>query len=99
MKQALLLSFPLFLALFSCSQSIKYFVETPRTAQAGSDKSGTGIRQHDGKCFKNCIVPDHYESNWVTFPIYAGADPDAPVRIETLVVAPPQKTWVKKEKR
>lgn len=92
MKKAFL--FPLLLSvLFSCSQSIKYSVEAPHTAQP----AGNSISQRDGKCYKNCIVPDRYESVWVSFPIYLGAEPDAPLRLETVIVEPPKSQWVKSQ--
>ena len=102
MKQLLLFFFSAFLVLFSCSQSIKYSVATPRTAQL-SVKS-TAIKpllplpNSSGKCFQKCIVPDRYETAWTTFPIYTGSDADAPVRVEKLLVAPARKVWVKNGK-
>jgi len=99
MKQFLLFSLPLIALLSSCSPSIKYSVETPKTAQSsgksGSIKDNTAIQSLGGKCFQQCIAPDRYESAFVSFPIYTGTDADAPVRMESLLVSPPQKIWVK----
>lgn len=100
MKKVLLLFLPLLPVFFSCSQSIKYTVESPRQAQSGGKsgavKKSNGILERDGKCYKNCIIPDRYADAKVRYPIYTGTDPDAPLRVETIQVTPPQNKWVKK---
>ncbi len=97
MKQVLLFILPLLLS--SCGQSIKYSVETPKTAQNSGKsnvaKNKPAIQSLGGKCFQKCIAPDRYESYGVTFPVYMGSDADAPLRIESIMVAAPQKIWVK----
>lgn len=99
MKRIILLFLPALFLLTSCSQSIKYTVVSP-TAKPASGKSSVkndkGISQHDGQCYKKCILPDRYETKRVSYPIYLGADEDAPVRLVTIVIAPPKKQWVKK---
>lgn len=99
MKLSLLPFLVLLLLLNACNQSIKYSVETPKTAQSSGKSSVTkntpAIQAPGGKCFQKCIVPDRYESNWVTFPVYTGTDADAPLRIESIMTAAPQKIWVK----
>ncbi len=94
MKQILLFAFPFIALLPACSNSIKYSVETPKTTQT-SGKSSAAIQQLGGKCFQKCIAPDRYETATVSYPIYTGTDPDAPIRVESLMTAPPQKVWVK----
>ncbi len=96
MKKTILF-LPLLTVLFSCSQSISYSVESSQAGQKSEAASrNNGILARDGKCYKNCIIPDRYETTWTSFPIYTGSDADAPVRIETLMVKPPQNQWVKK---
>jgi Putative peptidoglycan binding domain len=99
MKHSLLVTLPMIALLSACSNSIKYSVETPKTAktsgQSSVSKNRTAIQNLGGKCFQKCILPDRYETAYVQFPIYNGTDPDAPVRIESLMTAPPQKVWVK----
>ena len=91
----LLLLLPMLLFLFSCSQRIKYSVEAPATAKVESKKDKDAIQQKDGKCLINCIIPDHYETSWVTLPIYYGSDADAPVRTETLLIEAAKNSWSK----
>jgi Putative peptidoglycan binding domain len=101
MRHYFLLALPAILALYSCSQSIRYTVVSPAkpaTVPAKPAAENTkGIQQRDGICYTNCVLPDQYVTKWVTYPIYIGADEDAPTRVETLVVEPAKSRWVKKE--
>ncbi len=95
-----LLFLPLLVVMVSCNQSISYSVESPRTVtpieKSAPPKYGKGILERGGKCYKNCVVPDRYETVWVSFPMYTGSDHDAPLRVENLVLEPPKQQWVEK---
>src|SRR5690349_2254768 len=100
MKKLLLSALPLSMLLFACNQSIRYSVETPKSGQPVLVKNEpapqNNIRQRDGKCYKNCIAPDRYEPAFVSFPIYTGTDPDAPVRLERIMTEAPKNQWVRR---
>jgi hypothetical protein len=95
MKKVLLPVFPLLLLIFTSCSNIKYTVEAPDKPQTKPAGSTKGLSERNGKCYKNCLVPDRYTSAWVRLPIYTGTEPDAPLRIETIMEEPPRNKWVK----
>ena len=84
--------------LFSCSQSIVYSVEKPKTPNTyGGVAQRNEVQERQGKCFKNCMIPARYETRVVNFPIFNGTEGEAPLRTEILVVEPPKSRWEKKK--
>lgn len=75
------------LFLAACSEKTYYTAGEP-------SPPGSIVRQpsrlvvRDGHCYQNCLIPDRYEMNWVSYPVYTGSDAQAPTVTKVFTVTP-----------
>lgn len=92
MKRLLLLVLP---SLLACNEKTYYTAsETSASSLFSGRNNNPTVR--DGKCYKNCLISDRYETNWASFPIYTGSDAKAPLETKQLMVEPSKSKFVKK---
>jgi hypothetical protein len=59
-------------------------------------EKGKMVRKNE-KCYQNCLIPDKHKIEKITYPIYKGKDPLAPLATVELMKKPGGTKWVKKD--